>query len=146
MKVLLVTAAGIFCVWLFWDSIAVKVPFRTEISVYWLNCDGQKVNGVCRGTEHTADLTTYKVLVKQQDVLYWSGTGPLHHYKNCVVRDLKNWTCQWEGPDKVSMATIRMEDGNLSQPLNSPLIPPSQPFYQVPKWKWWKVWLTEKFN
>jgi hypothetical protein len=118
-------------VWLTFDN----VPFANEIVVYQGWCPKPRTDaGMCQAGEESANPVTYKASLEMQSVVYWFKDQAPSHMTNCAVRDAKNWSCnQGEGYSNA------MVDGRLSE--TSKL---SQMFYQVPKYKWYWLWLNTK--
>ena len=120
-------------VWLFSES----APFRSEVTVYPGWCSEARQDGKCKAKEEAANPTTYKALVGQQTVVYWSDDGAPSSMKSCAVRDVKNWSCQiGNGIGWYPDAKTELVDGVLFKTGSGGL---DLINYQVPKWYWW--WL-----
>ncbi len=130
--------------WAFGNSL----PFLDEITVYDMLCTGARKDGVCKSKEETAGQTTYKVLTDQQTVIFWSGNGDApKRLRNCAVRNAKNWSCSDESGGKTTYVQ-KMIDGQYHFSLreDSFFDASSAAFYQVPKWRWWWVRITQEMK
>ena len=127
--VLVVVAA--LLVWFFFGH----APFSSEVTVYQAWCPSARTKaGVCSAGEEAANLITYKASPETQTVIYWFKGGAPSSMRQCAVRDATNWSCYQNTPYSTSM-------------VNGKLIYSSalgQPFYQVPKYKWYWLWLHTK--
>ena len=122
---LIIAAAAM---WLLFDN----PPFASEIMVYQGWCSTPISDAkACRGNEESANPVTYKALSDNQTVIYWfEGRAP-DRLTNCAVRDAKNWSCgQGEG------FSTTMIEGRISETSKFGVI-----FYQVPKYRWYWLWL-----
>lgn len=117
--------------WLTFDNN----PFTNEIVVYQAWCPTPRTGaGVCQSGEESANPIMYKAYPETQSVVYWFKNHAPSRMTNCAVRDARNWSCgQGEG-----YATA-MVDGRLVQTSKNGLM-----FYQVPKHKWYWLWLHTK--
>ena len=126
-------------IWLFADHL----PWQNEVVVYKLFCVGGRHGDVCPTHEETANRTTYKALVDQQTVVYWSEDGEEpRRFGRCAVRDSKNWTCQFESAaDATPLYVHRMIHGAYSETASPEAFggPSTDVFYPVAKWRWWLV-------
>lgn len=122
-----VLAAGLG-LWLAFDNL----PLASEIVVYQGWCPTTRTEaGVCLAGEQSGNPITYKASQETQSVVYWFKSQPPSHMTNCAVRDSLNWSCNpGEGYSTV------MVDGNVSETSRLGAM-----FYQVPKYKWYWLWL-----
>ena len=121
-------------------ALSDHLPLQSEVTVYQGFCPVARVNEQCPGKEEAAGVTTFKVLVNEQAVVYWSeGTAPQRPYR-CAVRDTRNWSCTFDPPKdgEVNQPRWDMIDGDLHY-VGTDAAPGSAIFYQIPKAKWW--WL-----
>ena len=124
-------------VWLLADHL----PWQREVVVYRMFCPGGRQGKVCPTREETASRTTYKAFVDAQTVVYWSegGEEPAR-FGRCAVRDVENWTCQYETTtDAPPQFVHRMIEGVYSETANPGAFvgPSTDLFYPVSKWRWW---------
>jgi hypothetical protein len=139
---LCIIAIIVTCFWLFSEAL----PFRTETTVYRLFCTGALTQGKCNAKEETANPSTYKAFVDQQTIVYWfeNSPGP-KRLQHCAIRNAKNWSCQLGNQlEDNPRYEWQMIDGQLRE--NGPTALSRDLFYQVPKWRWWLVWLEEKMR
>ena len=115
-------------VWLSFDNI----PFSSEIVVYQGWCPTARTGtGVCQAGEQSGNPIAYKAYPETQSVIYWFKDEAPSRMTNCAVRDAKNWSCnQGEG------YSTAMVDGRLSETSKLGVL-----FYQVPKYRWYWLWL-----
>ena len=125
------------CIWLFSDNL----PFQKEIVVYPLFCPGGRHDAACPKLEETANRTTYKALVDQQTVIYWTEDGDEpKRFARCAVRDSENWVCRHEAsPEVVPSHVYRMIHGSYTETTTSPWVNSTDIFYPVSKWHWWLI-------
>jgi hypothetical protein len=136
-------AAGI---WVSPNSITDWIPFENEITIYMLSCSGEQVSGVCRGNETTDVPFTYKVLVDQHSVWYWTDTfSKPRRLPFCAVQDTKSWLCQWES-NEIPKSRFGMMAGKYVEIPTCITDTTTSAFYQVPIWRWWLAWLHERFS
>lgn len=110
-------------------------PFASEITVYQAWCpSARNAAGVCNSGEEAANPVTYKASPDTQTVVYWFKGGAPSSMTHCAIRDARNWSCNKDSPYATSMV-----NGELT--YSSVL---GQPFYQVPKYKWYWLWLQTK--
>ena len=129
-------------IWLFSESFA-----YSEITVYQLYCTTGPWNGaICPGRIETANPISYKPITDQQLVVSWNSDGVLDKFNDCVVRNVKNWSCD-RGPSVLEPNTTlewRMVDGDYAETGTSALVGLARQYRQVPKWRWWLARLREK--
>ncbi|MFP3614393.1 hypothetical protein SB778_30295 [Paraburkholderia sp. SIMBA_050] len=130
--------------WFLPDQIATWMPFENEVTVYMLSCDGEQVNGICRGNEKTDIPMTYKVLIDQNFVSArrMNDMSRPQRFPYCLVGDTKNWWCQWS-EDEVPDSRFGMVAGKYAEITTCMSITTTQLYHQVPMWRWWMVWLHE---
>lgn len=117
--------------WLFVDHL----PFSDERTVYLGYCTTQRVADVCSAKEESANPTTYRATAGDTHVVYWvNGTAP-RSYGKCAVRDAGNWSCQIDESYEVGLV-----DGKLFERTSVY----ANPFCQVPKWRWYWLWVHTK--
>jgi hypothetical protein len=128
--IVLLVIIGFFC----WPLLG---RMQNEITVYNMFCTTDRVKGVCKGEEQTANPSSFKVYPDQQSVVTWTGDGPVTRYDHCAVRDVTNWRCQ-NGHFEHTMT-----DGEYTEDAEPPFTPMTKIFYQAPRWHWWTVKLSE---
>lgn len=121
----------LFFVWPIFETM------RGEITVYNMFCTKERVNGVCKGQEQTANPTSFKVYPDQQSVVSWVGDGPVIRYERCAVRDVSDWSC-----DNGHFRHI-MANGEYTDNADPPFTAVATIFYAVPRCRWWWVRLRE---
>ena len=115
-------------VWLTFDN----APFTSEIMVYQGWCPSARTDvGTCQSGEEAGNPVTYKASQETQSVVYWFKDQVPSRLTGCAVRDAKNWSCQRGGGYATAMV-----DGRLSETSKLGVM-----FYQVPKYKWYWLWL-----
>lgn len=71
---------------------------RGDITAYTVECKHPvniSTNYKCNNPEYTLRYTRYKVNVKRQEVVGWiEGFDPTR-YKDCAIRNRRNWTCTY---------------------------------------------------
>ncbi len=120
-------------------------PLSNEVTVYKMFCTKGRVQGECASEEQTANPTHYKVFVEQQAVVYWIGSGSPSRFPFCAVRDKYNWACQYAGGNEIPKREYTMIDGAYHETAESPQVV-GDIFYNVSRWHWWRVWLSEKLR
>lgn len=139
-----IAIAVVVVLWLFSESL----PFQNEVTVYKMFCTGGLKQGKCNSKEETANPTTFKALVDQQTVIYWHGEkDPPNRLLHCAVRNARNWSCQLgntlEDNPKIQWVMV---DGEYREVVEKPFISSNEIFYQVPKWYWWWIRLSQGHN
>ena len=115
-------------VWLSFDDIL----FANEIAVYQGWCPRLRTEaGVCQVGEESANPVTYKASPETQSVVYWFKDHAPSRMTNCAVRDAKNWSCNQGEEYSTAMVDGRLAETSKLGPM----------FYQVPKYKWYWLWL-----
>jgi hypothetical protein len=118
-------------IWITFDNI----PFASEIVVYQGWCPTAKTQaGVCQTGEESGNPITYKASQETQSVVYWFNNQAPSRMTNCAVRDAKNWSCN-QGEEY----STAMVDGKLSEINKLGVM-----YYQVPKYRWYWLWLHTK--
>src|SRR6202012_2455464 len=120
--------------------------FESDVTVYMLSCDGAQMDGTCEGTETTDVPFTYQVSVDQHSVRYWRLSDPdvIRGLTFCAIHDSKSWLCQWNGDD-APKSRFGMEAGRYVEIGTCMTTAPGPVFYQVSMWRWWLVWVEQKF-
>ena len=114
--------------WLAFDN----APFASEIVVYQGWCPTARSEaGTCPAGEQSANPVTFKAFPETQSVVYWYKNQAPSRMTKCAVRDAENWSCN-EGEGYLSA----MVDGRISERTGL-----ASMFYQVPKYKWYWLWL-----
>lgn len=136
MKIIL--SALLVCVlgaaWLFME----RLPFSNEITAYPIICLGQIADGGCKGEVGAGERTTYKIFVEQQSVVFWMESDrEVRRYPYCAVRDVDNWTCQYDEPNVELQAKDVAIDGRVR--FVGGRFSVDNGFGNVPKWKWWRA-------
>jgi len=112
LKYLVFLTAIIFGLAYFYDPIVDR--FEKRVAVYPVYCfDKILENGACpKGAEHAANVTKYIVHIEQQFVIRLTEGAPEpKKLFNCVVADVKNWSCTLD-PDEDSTRAV-MRDGEF---------------------------------
>ena len=141
MKAVVEISVGILfflSIWLFEDSF----PYVREVNVYRAFCPTVRVDGKCLGEEEASGITTFKALPEQQTVLFWHGESAPDRLTSCAVRNEHNWSCKL-GTSHKDEPTWMLTNGNFSEVNSHIAITPGAEFYQVPKWHWWLLKLTQ---
>jgi hypothetical protein len=112
-----------------------------EITVYPVDCSEQFKYNKCSGHWYTLNRTTYKVLVEQQQVIYWMPGFDFYPVglRNCAVRDRENWNCEY--PD--GSTRLYMVGGSFheeSREGNKTSVTETEIRY-VSFWRWWRLQL-----
>ena len=117
--------------WLSFDN----APFSNEIVVYQGWCPTPRTDsGVCRASEESGNPITYKASQETQSVIYWFKSQAPSRMTACAVRDATNWSCsQGDGYSTAMVEGMRLETSKLGVM-----------YYQVPKYKWYWLWLHTK--
>ena len=125
----------VFSLWNWSD----RLPFATEVTVYHGFCPKPRVNSVCEQGEEAANPTTYKALVDQQAIVYWTGGSAPSKLERCAIRDAHNWSCRLgtRRADDVDEIKWILNDGDFSETVDPLGVRVASIFYQVPKWRWW---------
>ncbi len=129
--------------WAFSESL----PFRDEITVYQTFCTGARKDEVCKSKEEAADQMTYQVSTDQQTVIFWivNGDAP-ERLQQCAVRNAKNWSCRDE---RIKNTFVReMINGQYRLSIEPDIYSGASDhaYYQVPKWRWWWVRITQEMK
>lgn len=131
---ILVSIAG----WYFGDR------FGNETTVYRAFCAGNRENLECKSGEETANPTTYKAIIEQQTVVYWTGDSHPYRFRFCAVRDARNWACKDEAETEIATVRYVMSNGDYLELVDAPLrATKGDVFYIVSKFRWWKLRLSE---
>ena len=125
---IIIVGGGIFLgIFLYTDSNY----WANEVTVYKLSHYTDKSS---HPKTETLNPITFKINSEKQLVIWWIDGYAPSSYKECVVRDYKNWQCTeqfWALTHE-----YKMIDGKYSDNLGS------GDTEVVPKWKWW----VTKFN
>jgi hypothetical protein len=138
----LIVAVLVGVPWFAFDS-----PFGA-VTVYIAFCPQEFRQGYdgCTKGEEVGNPTTYNAIVDAQTVVYWTQDTKPRRLRVCAVRDQKNWSCELgdtpapaAGPPPLEWSMV---DGRF---IDASMLPGMQPiFYQVPKWKYYLIWLRQK--
>jgi hypothetical protein len=114
--------------WLTFDNVL----FASEIVVYQGWCPTARTEaGTCPAGEQSANSVTFKASQDTQSVVYWFKNQAPSRMTKCAVRDARNWSC-----DQSEGYLSAMVDGSISETSSL-----GSMFYQVPKYKWYWLWL-----
>lgn len=74
---------------------------RGEIRSYQMYCMEKLVAGQCNAESYPLSVETYKVDVKEQEVVSWisgwfEGKSSIDRLTKCAIADRKNWSCKYD--------------------------------------------------